>query len=76
MPEQIPVRATRNGGLDYVEVPTREENWIAALRRERQGYSERDDADSVALVDAELARLGAPVDQPARKKQTRGGSQN
>lgn len=59
MPERIPVRAVRNGGLDFVERPTADENWIAALRRERQGYLERGNAEGVALVDAELERRGA-----------------
>jgi FixJ family two-component response regulator len=76
MPERIPVRAVKNGGLDFIEVPTREEAWIAALRRERHGYEVHGNAEGVALVDAELARLGAPVTEPARKKRPRGGSQN
>lgn len=73
MPDRIPVRAVRNGGLDFIEVPTRDENWIAALRRERRGYEMKGNTEGVALVDAELARYGikppAPEEQPppARK---------
>jgi hypothetical protein len=74
MPERIPVRATRNGGLDYIEVPTREETWIAALRWERHGYEVRGNTEGVALVDAELARLGAAPEttekRPARRSKT------
>lgn len=58
MPQKIPVRSTRTGGLDYLTVPTDKENWIAAYLRERQGYVLRKDPAGVALVDAELARLG------------------
>lgn len=62
MPDRIPVRATRNGGLDFVEVPTRNEGLIAAYLEERRGYEIRGLPDRVQLVDQELARLGHKVD--------------
>ncbi|MFG1898688.1 hypothetical protein ACGFIP_32240 [Micromonospora zamorensis] len=58
MPERIEVRAVRNGGVDHIEVPTAEEAHIAALRRERAGYVQRNLPDRIAAVDAELSRLG------------------
>lgn len=73
MPRKIPVRATRNGGLDYLTVPTDRENWIAAYLRERQGYLLRQDPNGVSLVDKELARLGY---EPDEKDNASGGSQN
>jgi hypothetical protein len=58
MPELIPVRSVRTGGLDHIEVPTRDEALIAALVRERDGYR-RTGRDAQALeVDVELDRLG------------------
>lgn len=40
---------------------------VASLQREREGYVRRNLPERVALVDAELARLGVPVrrDDPA-----------
>lgn len=78
MPDRIPVRATRNGGLDYIEVPTRDEALVASLLLERRGYVIRNLPERVAQVDVELRRLGAspPVpDQatatPARRRSRR-----
>jgi hypothetical protein len=71
MPDRIPVRAIRNGGLDYIEVPTQAEGTVAALLVERRGYVMRGLPDRVAQVDAELARYGAkpptPDMRPARR---------
>lgn len=62
MPDRIPVRATRNGGPDFIEVPTKDEALAAALLEERRGYVARGLDDRVAQVDAELARLvGHPI---------------
>ncbi|MFI6819262.1 hypothetical protein ACIBG7_43225 [Nonomuraea sp. NPDC050328] len=62
MPEQVPVRSVRTGGIDYVELPTPEEATIAALRREREGYLRYGKSDRAAQVEVELRRLGASVD--------------
>lgn len=67
MPDQIPVRSVRTGGLDHIEVPTADEAARAALLRERAGYVQRNLPDRVAAVDAELARLGEPAPPPAAK---------
>jgi hypothetical protein len=58
VPEQVPVRSVRTGGVDHIEVDTPNEAYVAALLREREGYARYDRADRVAAVDAELARLG------------------
>lgn len=72
MPDRIPVRAVRNGGLDHIEVPTRDEAHIAALQRERAGYVQRNLPERVTAVDAELSRLGhrqpTQDDKPARRR--------
>lgn len=74
MPDRIPVRAVRTGGLDFMEAPTRQEALIAALLRERAGYLQRNLPVRVEGVDAELCRLGhQPTDETkkARKRSTR-----
>lgn len=63
MTRKEPVRVVRNGGLDYLSVPTDRENWVAAYLRERAGYVLRGDPAGIALVDAELARLGYEPDR-------------
>jgi hypothetical protein len=60
MPEQVPVKVLRTGGVDYLTVPTAEEALIEALERERQGYVQRGLDDRVAAVDAELAKVRQP----------------
>lgn len=54
---------------------TPNEALIAALRAEREHYLRAGRADRAKAVDAELARLGVPVDKPAapRKPTARGG---
>jgi hypothetical protein len=58
VPEQVPVRSVRTGGVDHIEVDTPEEAYVAALLREREGYARYGRAERVAAVDAELERLG------------------
>ncbi len=74
MPDRIPVRAVRTGGLDHIEVPSQQEALVAALLRERVGYVQRNLPDRVEGVDAALRRLGhQPPDEPkkARRRSTR-----
>lgn len=70
MPEQVPVRAVRTGGLDHLTVPTRDETLIAALERERLGYVQRNLPARVAAVDEQLRLLRG--DQPAGEPVRRG----
>ncbi|YCK35169.1 hypothetical protein ACNF49_14100 [Actinomadura sp. ATCC 39365] len=58
MPEQVPVRSVRTGGVDHIEVDTPDEAYVKALLREREGYARYDREERVAAVDAELRRLG------------------
>ncbi|MBO4274130.1 hypothetical protein [Microbispora triticiradicis] len=67
MPEQVPVRSVRNGGVDHLEVATPGEAHIAALRRERAGYLTQGRTDRAEQVAAELERLGAPADPAPRE---------
>lgn len=68
MPDRVPVRAVRNGGIDYIEVPTRDETWIAAYQQEREDFLTKGDAAGAALVEEELRRLGAPITTSKRSK--------
>lgn len=68
MPDRIPVRAVRNGGVDYIDVPTLDETWIAAYQKEHEDYLTKGDADGAALVEEELRRLGAPITTSKRSK--------
>lgn len=58
MPELIPVTAVRNGGLDFMEVPTQRERIIASLLSERAAYAKAGNAAEVANVNAELEHYG------------------
>jgi hypothetical protein len=66
MPDLIPVRAVKNGAVDYIEQPTQDELIVEALLRERAGYLQYRRHDDAAQVDAELARLGyvEPTPEP------------
>ncbi|GAA3077859.1 hypothetical protein [Streptosporangium carneum] len=70
MPEQVPVRSVRTGGTDYIEVPTPEEQQVAALRREHAGYLTRGLGDRAEQVAAELRRLGADVEEGQEQRET------
>ncbi|MEU8270834.1 hypothetical protein AB0B89_27210 [Sphaerisporangium sp. NPDC049002] len=59
MPEQVPVRSVRTGGIDHLEEATPQEAYVAALRREREGYVRYGKTDRAAAVTAELRRFGA-----------------
>jgi hypothetical protein len=59
MPERIEVRSASTGGVDYIEQPTNEEAYVAALFRERRGYEINGDEAAVEAVNKELRRLGA-----------------
>ncbi|MEV4093795.1 hypothetical protein [Streptosporangium saharense] len=70
MPEQVPVRSVRTGGIDHIEVPTPEEAQVAALRRERAGYLTRGLDDRAEQVATELRRLGADVEEGQEQRET------
>lgn len=65
MPERVEVRAVRNGAVDYVEVPTAQETYLAALERELVGYRQRGDAVGAFEVEREIARCVADASVPA-----------
>jgi hypothetical protein len=74
MPDMVPVRAVRTGGLDFMEVPTQHEALVASLLRERAGYVQRGLPDRAAAVDAELRRIGYQPDddtKPVRRRSKR-----
>lgn len=58
MPEKETATNVRTGEQVVSEVATADEAQVAALLREREGYARYDRADRVAMVDAELKRLG------------------
>ncbi len=65
MPERVPVRSTRTGGTDYVELATPDEAYVEGLRRERAGYLRYGKSERAEQVAAELRRVGADVDEAA-----------
>ena len=58
MPELIPVTAVRNGGQDFIEVPTQNERIVASLLAERAAYVRACNSVDVANVNTELAYYG------------------
>lgn len=49
---------------EETQAPTAvEDAYVAALQREREGYTRYDRKDRAAAVEAELKRLGAPLER-------------
>jgi len=63
VPDQIPVRSVRTNGLDFIEVPTADEAYIAALRNEARSYRARGWMAKAEAVDAEIRRLTGEPEQ-------------
>jgi len=72
MPDRIEVQGAGKPGVDYIEVPTAQENMINALLAEREGYAQsraagetlRHGVDVEAIlgkIDEQLRALGADV---------------
>jgi hypothetical protein len=56
--------------VDYMQVDTPDEAYVAALLREREGYVRKQRGDRVAGVDAELKRLGVTREDAHRGEET------
>jgi hypothetical protein len=65
MPERVEVTAVRNGGRDYIEVPTHDERWIAALLSDRAGYIAAGELHLIPGIDETLAYYGYTGELPA-----------
>lgn len=64
MPERVEVTVLRNGGKDFMEVPTQEEGFIAALLADRANYIRDGHLHLIPGVDQTLAFYGyeGPLD--------------
>lgn len=61
MPVKIPVSGAGKPGGDFIELPTADEAYEAALIREREGYARYGRDAEAAEVDVELARHRAAM---------------
>lgn len=58
MPDRVEVTVLRNGGKDYVEVPTENERWISALLDDRAAYIKAGHLHLIPGIDETLAHYG------------------
>lgn len=58
MPEKVEVTAIRNGGKDFIEVPTQTERWIAAALDDREKYIAAGYLHLIPAIDKTLAYYG------------------
>lgn len=65
MPDRIEVTVVRNGGQDFLEVPTAQEAQIAAILFDRAGYISAGHFHLIPGIDATLAYLGYEGELPA-----------
>jgi hypothetical protein len=65
MPDRVEVTAVRNGGKDFMEVPTESERWIAGLLSDRAGYIAAGHFHLIPAVDKELEYHGYSGELPA-----------
>lgn len=68
MPERVEVTAVRNGGKDFIEVPTQTESWIAALLDDREKYIAAGHLHLIPGIDETLAYHGYQGPLPKIKK--------
>jgi hypothetical protein len=74
MPDRVEVTAVRNGGKDFIEVPTESERWIAALLSDRAGYIAGGHLHLIPAIDETLAHYGyeGPLPEYGTKTTKRG----
>lgn len=65
MPERVEVTVVRNGGKDFMEVPTQTEAQIAAILTDRAGYISAGHFHLIPAIDETLAYLGYEGELPA-----------
>jgi hypothetical protein len=71
MPDQVEVTVLRNGGKDFLEVPTPREAEIAAILSDRAGYISAGHLHLIPAIDATLAHLGYDGELPAYENATK-----
>lgn len=71
MPDRVEVTVVRNGGTDFMEVPTREEAQIAAILSDRAGYISAGHLHLIPACDETLRYLGYEGELPAYGSQTK-----
>lgn len=73
MPDRVEVTAVRNGGKDFIEVPTEQERWIAALLTDRAGYITVGALHLIPAIDETLAHYGYEGPLPEYDTETKEG---
>lgn len=58
MPDKVEVIAVRNGGRDFIEVPTETERWISSLLSDRAAYITAGHLHLIPGIDETLAFHG------------------
>jgi hypothetical protein len=71
MPDRVEVTVIKNGGKDFLEVPTRDEAQIAAILSDRAGYIAGGHLHLIPAIDETLAFLGYEGDLPAYGNETK-----
>jgi len=71
MPDRVEVTVIRNGGKDFLEVPTQTEAQISAILSDRAGYIAAGHLHLIPDIDATLAHLGYQGELPAYEKATK-----
>lgn len=64
MPEKVEVTVVRNGGKDYIEVPTQQESFIDALLADRENYIKAGHLHLIPNVDITLRFYGYEGELP------------
>lgn len=71
MPDRVEVTAVRNGGKDFIEVPTETERWIAALLDDRAKYIAAGHLHLIPDIDSTLEHYGYEGPLPTYGKETK-----
>lgn len=70
MPERVEVTVLRNGGTDFMEVPTESERWISALLADRAAYITAGHFHLIPGIDETLAHRGYTGPLPEYETET------
>jgi hypothetical protein len=71
MPDRVEVTVVRNGGKDFLEVPTAKEAEIAAILSDRAGYISAGHLHLIPGIDSTLEYLGYEGELPAYENATK-----
>ncbi len=71
MPEPVEVTVVRNGGKDILMVPTAEEELVASMLRDREGYIRMGELHLIEPLDATLRYHGYTGPLPEYETETK-----